>query len=601
MSTYGNYTTLSEMFIYATDKFADEIAYKYKVDEEWEPMLFKEVREEVENIYGGLKKFGLEPNDHIGIMADNSRHWAMIDYATLCSKGTLTTIYPSLTTKQAKWIILHSECKYLFCGTKKEADKILPVFDTLPRVKKVFVINDDEINHPDFLPFSNLLNRGKEYISQYPGEFKKDIKSVKPEDIATLIYTSGTTGVPKGVMLTHKNIVANILDSLQALDLSEKDSMLSFLPLSHSFERTGGHFCPFAEGSTVCYAENILKVAQNIVEVKPTVMMTVPRLLEKVYTKITSQIQKESKMKQKLFWWAIDIGEKVFKIENSGGKPGFWLKQKHNLAQKLVFSKIQEKVGGRLRYMVSGGAPLPEKVGLLLNSAGITVQEGYGLTETSPVLAANRLGSNKIGTVGPPLETVRTKVAPDGELLVKGPNVMKGYYKNKEETHKSIDDDGWFHTGDIVEIDEDGYIKITDRKKHIIVTAGGKNVAPQQMEGVLVTSKWIEQVVIVGDDRKYLGALVVPSFPNLEEWAEEEDLEWGTKEELIKHPEVKKLYDDTIKNSMEGFAQFERVRKYKLLTREFTIEDGELTPSLKIKRNVVLKKYSDIIDEMYNV
>jgi long-chain acyl-CoA synthetase len=377
--------------------------------------------------------------------------------------------------------------------------------------------------------------------------------------------------------------------------------MLSFLPLSHSFERTGGHFCPFAEGATVCYAENILKVAQNIVEVKPTVMMTVPRLLEKVYTKITSKIQKESRMKQKLFWWAIDIGEKVFKIENSGGKPGFWLKQKHNLAQKLVFSKIQEKVGGRLRYMVSGGAPLPEKVGLLLNSAGITVQEGYGLTETSPVLAANRLGSNKIGTVGPPLETVRTKVAPDGELLVKGPNVMKGYYKNKEETEKAIDEDGWFHTGDIVKIDEDGYIKITDRKKHIIVTAGGKNVAPQQMEGILVTSKWIEQVVIVGDDRKYLGALVVPSFPNLEEWAEEEGLDWDNKEELIKLPEVKRLYDDTIKNSMEGFAQFERVRKYKLLTREFTIEDGELTPSLKIKRNVVLKKYSDVIDEMYNV
>lgn len=600
MASFGDYTTLAELFLYATDKFADEIAYKYKVDEEWKSMTYREVRGEVEEIAGALKGFGFTPNDHIGIMAENSRHWAMIDYATLCSKGTLTTIYPSLTTKQAKWIILHSECKYLFCGTEKEAEKIVPVIDSLPRVKKVIVINDDKIDHPDFITFSELLESGKQYTKKYSGEFEKDVKSVKPEDIATLIYTSGTTGVPKGVMLTHKNIVSNVLDSLQALDISKEDSMLSFLPLSHSFERTGGHFCPFAEGATVCYAENILKVAQNITEVCPTMMMTVPRLLEKIYTKITSQIQEESFVKQKIFNWALEIGEDVFYKRNRGEKLGILLKQKYNLAHKLVFSKIQEKVGGRLRYMVSGGAPLPKKVALFLNSVGITVQEGYGLTETSPVLSANRLGANKIGTVGPPLETVRVKIANDGELLVKGPNVMKGYYKNKEETEKAIDKSGWFHTGDIAELDEDGYIKITDRKKHIIVTAGGKNVAPQQMEGNLVTSKWIEQVVIVGDDRKYLGALVVPSFPNLEEWAEKNGYDWNTRDELISLPEVKDIYDDVIKNSMEGFAQFERVRKYKLLTKEFTIEDGELTPSLKIKRNVVLKKYSDLIDEIYN-
>lgn len=601
MSSYGDYTTLAELFNYATNKFAKEVAYKYKVGDEWKSITYSQVREEVEDVFGGLKKYGLKPQDHVGVMAENSRHWAMVDYATLSARATLTTIYPSLTTKQAKWIILHSECKFLFVGTEKEAKKILPVFDSLPKVQKVFVINDDSINHPDFLPFSDLIEKGKQYISQYPTEFEKDIKSVKPEDIATLIYTSGTTGVPKGVMLTHKNIVANVLDSLQALNISTKDSMLSFLPLSHSFERTGGHFCPFAEGATVCYAENILKVAQNIVEVRPTMMMTVPRLLEKIYTKITSKLQKESKIKQNLFSWALDVGEKVFKLENSGQKVGFFLRQKHKMANKLVFSKIQEKVGGRLRYMVSGGAPLPEKVALFLNSAGVTVQEGYGLTETSPVLSANRLGANKIGTVGPPLETVRTRIASDGELLVKGPNVMKGYYKNEEETHKAIDDDGWFHTGDIAKIDEDGYIKITDRKKHIIVTAGGKNVAPQQMEGILVTSKWIEQVVIVGDDRKYLGALVVPSFPNLEEWAVEEGIDYDSKEDLINHPKVKAIYDNTIKDSMDGFAQFEKVRKYKLLTKEFTIEDGELTPSLKIKRNVVLKKYADKIDEMYSV
>ncbi|MCF7885959.1 MAG: long-chain fatty acid--CoA ligase [Candidatus Marinimicrobia bacterium] len=601
MSSYGDYTTLAELFIYATDKFADEVAYRYKVGDEWKSVTFNQVRKEVEEIAGGLKRFGFEPNDHVGIMAENSRHWAMIDYATLCSRGTLTTIYPSLTTKQAKWIILHSECKFLFCGTKHEAEKILPVFDSLPRVEKVFIINDDSVEHPDFIPFSDLVNEGKQYISQYSDEFKKDVKSVKPEDLATLIYTSGTTGVPKGVMLTHKNIVANVLDSLQALDISINDSMLSFLPLSHSFERTGGHFCPFAEGATVCYAENLLKVAENIVEVSPTVMMTVPRLLEKIYTKINSQLQKESRVKQNIFQWARKIGEQVFKAENSGEKIGFFLKQKYNLANKLVFSKIKEKVGGKLRYMVSGGAPLPRSVALFLNSIGITVQEGYGLTETAPVLSANRLGENKIGTVGPPLETVRIRIAPDGELLVKGPNVMKGYYKNKEETRKAIDEEGWFHTGDIAEIDEDGYIKITDRKKHIIVTAGGKNVAPQQLEGILVTSKWIEQVVIVGDDRKYLGALVVPAFPNLEEWAEENGYEWETKEDLISIPEVKAIYDEVIKNSMDSFAQFERVRKYKLLTNEFTIEDGELTPSLKIKRNVVLDKYSDLIDAMYNI
>ena len=356
---------------------------------------------------------------------------------------------------------------------------------------------------------------------------------------------------------------------------------------------------PTSQGTKIFYAENLLKVADNIREVKPTLMVSVPRLYEKIYGKILNNVSGNSFMKQKIFWWAVNVGKKCIRKEADAKKIGPILSMQRKNADKLVYGKIKEQVGGKLRYFVSGGAPLPKDIGEFFNAIGVTILEGYGLTETSPVISVNRLERNKVGTVGPALPGVQVDIAHDGEIIIKGKNIMKGYYKEEAATNELFDRDGWFHTGDIGEIDDDGYIKITDRKRNIIVTAGGKNVAPAPMENIFVASKWIEQAVIIGDKQKWLSALIVPAFSTLELWAKNEGIQWKSSEELIKLPAVKKIYDQVVLESMDGFAQFEKVRKYTLLSEEFSIEKGELTPSLKIKRNVVMKDYENIINELY--
>jgi long-chain acyl-CoA synthetase len=360
-----------------------------------------------------------------------------------------------------------------------------------------------------------------------------------------------------------------------------------------------GHYLATGSGARICYAENINTVAANMLEVRPTLMTAVPRFYEKVYAKVVDNISSSSKIRQKLFWWAIEVGKKVENKKIDNQNPGAMLSTRLKVAQKLVFSKLQEKVGGRLRFFVSGGAPLSKEIAEFFKAAGIYILEGYGLTETSPVIAINPLARCKVGTVGPKIPNIEVKIASDGEILTRGPHVMRGYFKDEAATREVLDPDGWFHTGDIGMIDNEGYITITDRKKNILVTSGGKNVAPQPMENVLVTSKWIEQIVVIGDKRKFVSALIVPAFMNLEEWAKNNNLNYTSREELITLPAVRDLYDRIIGESMEGFAQFEKVKKYILLPSEFTIESGELTPSLKVKRSVVEKRYADLIESMY--
>ncbi|MFP4546590.1 MAG: AMP-dependent synthetase/ligase [Fidelibacterota bacterium] len=594
-----NFNTITGMFKNAVDKYADKDIYGYKSNKKWVHISFNDAWNYVKNISNGLYSLGFEQGDHVGIIADNSIWWALFDYGTIFSRGILSTIYPTLTPKQMKWITMHSESKYLVCGTRKLADKVLSIIDHLHIVKKVIMLDNSDIDHPKFITLDELLKKGKEFEKENPTKFEDEYMKIKPDDVATLIYTSGTTGEPKGVMLTHKNICSNVVASVKALDLSERDSFLSFLPLSHSFERTAGHFLPTFYGAKIFYAENLLKVADNIREVKPTLMVSVPRLYEKIYGKILSSISNESFMKKKVFWWAVNVGKKCVRKAAKGKKIGPLLNMQRANADKLVYSKIKQQVGGKLRYFVSGGAPLPAEIGEFFNAIGVTILEGYGLTETSPVISVNRLERNKIGTVGPPIDGVEVDIAHDGEIIIRGDNIMKGYYKEEAATRELFDRDGWFHTGDIGEIDEDGYIKITDRKRNIIVTAGGKNVAPQPMENILVASKWIEQAIILGDKRKYISALIVPSLPTLEEWAKKQGLQWNSTAELLKLPEVKKIYDTVVLESLDGFAQFEKVRKYSLLPEEFSIEKGELTPSLKIKRNVIMKDYENEINEIY--
>jgi len=400
-------------------------------------------------------------------------------------------------------------------------------------------------------------------------------------------------------MLTHGNLISNIVGALQIVEANENDTFLSFLPLSHGFERMAGHFLATGSGACISYAESIDTVAENMLEVHPTLMVAVPRFYEKVYAKVIDSISTSSKISQKIFWWAINVGKKAVFLKSENRNTGAILDNQLKIAQKLVFSKLYEKIGGNLRFFVSGGAPLSKEIAQFFQAAGIPILEGYGLTETSPVISVNPLSKCKVGTVGPKLPNIEVKIAPDGEILTRGPHVMLGYYKDAAATCDVLDTDGWFHTGDIGMIDEDGYITITDRKKNILVTSGGKNVAPQPVENALVTSKWIEQIVVIGDRRKFVSALVVPAFVNLEDWAKENNLQFHSREELIALPAVKELYDRVIAESMEGFAQFEKIKKYVLLPSEFTIESGELTPSLKVKRSVVEKHYADLIESMY--
>ncbi len=594
------YNTIAEMFLVITEQYAQETAYLYKEKGMWKNSSFGEVNQTVQLMSGGLRQMGLKKHDHIAIMAPNSRWWAMTDYASACSGTVLTTIYPTLTAKQANWIIQHSESKVVFCGDKKQGQKVLSIIEDLHKVEKVVTFDNSTFDHPKFLTLDDFINNGKTRIKNYPDEFKDIANSIKKDDLLTLIYTSGTTGEPKGVMLTHFNLCANIEGTLDFISISKDDTLLSFLPLSHTFERMAGHLLPFSVGAKIAYAESILKVSENMLDIKPTLMVSVPRLYEKIYSKIMDKVSKSSFAKRAIFNWAIKQGKKSNLRKLKGKKPGPVLKNNLKLAQKLVFSALQEKFGGKIRFFVSGGAPLSKEINEFFNAAGLVILEGYGLTETSPVVTVNLLEKNKLGTIGKALPNVEVKIEKDGEIIMSGPNRMVGYYKDEVATKECIEENGWFHTGDIGVMDEDGYITITDRKKNIIVTAGGKNVAPAPMENVLVSSKWVDQILIIGDRQKYLAALVVPAFPNLEEWAEEKGIVWKEKKELLKNAEVKKLYDKIIFESMEGFAQFEKVKKYILLPQEFSIESGELTPSLKVKRSVVVTRYKKLIDDLYN-
>lgn len=597
--SYKAFQTITEMFLNNSEKFSQKPCFGYKEGGIWKELTFSQVRVTVEKIAGGLKWLGINSGDRVGIISQNSHLWALADFGTMCTRGVLTTIYPILTAKQTKWIIQHSESRFLFCGDKEQTVKVLSILDEIKHVEMVIVLDDTKIDHPKVMMLKNLMESGFSYNNSHPGEFEKDARSFKKDDLLTLIYTSGTTGEPKGVMLTHGNLASNIVGVLQVIEISENDVFLSFLPLSHGFERMAGYFLATWVGAKICFAENIDKVADNMTEVHPTLMIAVPRFYEKVYAKVIDSISASSAIKQNLFWWSIKLGKKANSIKNKQEKIGALLSLRLKTAEYLVFSKLKERLGSRLRFFASGGAPLSKEIAEFFNAVGVIIIEGYGLTETSPIISVNLLEKNKIGTVGLPLPNVEVKIASDGEILTRGPHVMMGYFKDDAATREVIDEDGWFHTGDIGTLDEEGYLSITDRKKNILVTSGGKNVAPQPMENALVTSKWIGEVVVIGDKRKFISALVVPAFSNLEEWAKENHLVYKDKMELIRLPEVKELYDRVISESMEGFAQFEKVKKYIILPNEFTIESGELTPSLKVKRNVVEKRYADLIDGLY--
>jgi long-chain acyl-CoA synthetase len=594
-----NFQTIPEMFFQSVDGKPDHYAYYEKVDGEWKGLTYQQVGELVNRLAAGLASLGVKKDDKVAILSANNPRWAISDYAITGLGAITVSIYPTLIPSQIKYIIDDSDSLYVITENQEQADKVLSFINDSPGLKGIIAM--DETHDPDrhIHGFNEILTAGDQYINANNFSLREASKAVQPDDLLTLIYTSGTTGNPKGVMLTHKNLCSNIISGRKAIDISAEDVFLSFLPLSHSFERMVGHFTAFSANSTVYYAESIDTVADNMGEVRPTVMTSVPRLYEKMYARVLEKVSNDPPLRQKIFWWAIGVGRQAAKYFQRSQKPTGWLGVKLGLADKLVFSKIKQRVGGRLRFFVSGGAPLSKEIGEFFAAAGIAILEGYGLTETSPVITVNRQSFFKFGTVGPPVDGVEVKIAEDGEILCRGDNVMKGYYKSPEATAEVLEEDGWFHTGDIGEFDEDGYLRITDRKKNLLVTSGGKNVAPSPMENVLVTSKFIEQCLVIGDKRKFISALIVPAFETLKEWAQAQGIAIDDIKALLENPQVKELYDGVVEEAMQNFSQYERVKKYLLVPDEWTIESGELTPTLKVKRKVVEANYAAEIEAMY--
>jgi len=595
----NQFSTIPEMFLSVCNKFGNREVYSYKEEGEWKSLTFQQVRDMVETIAFGLTSIGVERGDRVAILSYNTPQWAMSDYAITSLGAVTVTVYHTLISPQIQYILDDSESKVIFVEDMNQAQKVFTFLDKSKFIKNIIIMNNERADQDSVLTFDALIQKGEKEKESKPYDFEERVATVKSDDLLTLVYTSGTTGNPKGVMLSHDNLVSNVKGVLKLIPIDENDIFLSFLPLSHVFERMAGHYTGFSVGGSTYYAESMESVSENFGEARPTIMCSVPRLYEKMYSRVLDKVANDPPLRQKIFWWAVGVGQKAVKYRQKNQPLPGGLKFKFSIADKLVFSKLKARLGGRLRFFVSGAAPLSQEIGEFFAAADIIILEGYGLTETSPVMTANCLESFKFGTVGMPLPEVEVKIADDGEILNRGPNTMMGYFKNKKATDEVIDDDGWFYTGDIGEFDEEGFLKITDRKKNLIVTSGGKNVAPAPLENSLQASKYVEQCLVIGDRRKFISALVVPSFEALEEWSNKEGIDYQNRDELIFNSEIITLYENEVSKAMEDFAQFETVKKIALLPQEWTIEAEELTPTFKVKRRVVEEKYKDKIDSLY--
>jgi long-chain acyl-CoA synthetase len=591
--------TLCDLFYRSVDTYRKPEHLKYKQGGAWHAVSSDEFRRAVEELSLGLRALGVERGERVALLSENRPEWAYADMATLTAGAVDVPIYPTLTASQVLYILKDSEAKLALVSTPAQAAKVVEVKAQAPALRHVIGMEAGATFPPGVTTLEEVRAKGRAERAARPNAVRESAAQVKPDDLATIIYTSGTTGDPKGVMLAHSNIVFNVKASTAAFaGLNQDDVALSFLPLCHIFERMA-EYLMLHHGVTIAYAEGVDQVVANLAEVRPTLMCSVPRFYEKVHVRVREKVAKDPPARQRLFAWALKVGGEYFQHRVNKTSPGPALRLKHALADALVFKKIRARVGGRMRLFVSGGAPLAKEVAEFFGSAGLLILEGYGLSETSPVIAVNLPDAMRPGTVGRPIPGVEVKIAPDGEILTRGPHVMKGYFRKPEATAEAIDPEGWFHTGDIGHLDPDGFLVITDRKKDLIVTSGGKKVAPQPIENRLKTNPLIAEVVIVGNRRNFPAALVVPNFEALEAWARQQGLAFSNRDELLGKPEVMARYEGIIDEMTPDLAQFEKIKKIALVPREFTLEAGELTPTLKVRRRVVEDKYKDVIDRLY--
>lgn len=590
--------TLTQLFFQATERYDKPDALQVKIGDRYEPISHRSLLERVRHVSYALEQIGANAGDRVAILSENRPEWAIADFACLTTGVTDVAIYPTLPDTQVEYILKDSGATVIFVSTSEQASKIASIRTRLPAL--TFVISFDSVA-PELADctISEFERRGAEREpADAATRHRERALAVRPDDIATFLYTSGTTGEPKGVMLTHDNIYSNVAASREMIPFVGDDIALSFLPLSHILERMAGYYLMFATGTSIAYAESTAAVAGNMVEVRPTLMVSVPRLYEKMYARVVEAGMSGGAVKKRIFIWARAVGERWADVKLAGDTPRGILALQYSLADRLVFSKLKVRTGGRLRYMVSGGAPLAPEINKFFFAAGLTILEGYGLTETSPVIAVNTPSAFRIGTVGMALPGVSITVASDGEILVKGPNIMAGYFNKPTLTKETIDDDGWLHTGDIGVL-KDGFLTITDRKKDLLVTAGGKNIAPQPIEAMMKRSKFVGEAVLIGDRRKFPMALIVPEFDQLEKWARYKGLAFADHASLIALPAVHSKMEREIFSQLADLAGFETPKKIALLPHEFSVDRGELTPTLKVKRRVVDDHYKTLIDAVY--
>jgi len=588
--------TLCDIFLSASASGKPDLLIS-KVGDSWTPIPAKDFGYTVRALSLGLNSLGVQPGDRVAIMSENRPEWAMADYAILCAGAWTVPIYPTLPAPQIVPLLKDSGAKAIFVSNLEQLGKVLQIKAQVPALDHVIVSEGNPPSEPGYTTFSALVDKGRPSLEMNPGVFEQRAARVKPEDVATIIYTSGTTGDSKGAMLTHRNLVSNIASSLEVMPITGDATGLSFLPLSHVFERTLDYAYLY-RGASIAYAESVEKLKDNFVEVAPHCFALVPRVYEKVYGRIRDRVEAGSGLKRKLFHWAVRVGKERLAYEERGEEVPAGLARKAKLADKLVFSKIRKVLGSRFRFAFSGAAPLSRELAEFFLGAGVTIYEGYGLTETSPVIAVNGPGRWRLGTVGRPIPGVEVRIAPDGEILTRGPHVMKGYYNKPEATAEAIDGEGWFHTGDIGHLDDGGYLVITDRKKDLIVLAGGKKAAPQPIENELKKSPFIELPIVLGDRHKFLAAVIVPNFERLRDHVA--SLNWKVDwERLDADPEIRRLFQQEIDAYNADKAHHEQIRAFALLSTDLTIADGSITPTLKVKRRVLESRYRELIESMY--
>ncbi len=583
---------IAQRFFENVQRLGEKPALLSKIEGKYTPLSYRELGNIVRQIALTMDAWGIKKGDRCAIISDNRREWIMADMANQAMGAVTVPIYPTLSTVQIDELLKHSEPRVIYVGTEVLYAKLR---DCSYRAEH-YVTFDEGISGENTHSLSEVINQGAQLDVQ---RFEALLASVQPEDLACINYTSGTTGIPKGVMLTNRNFVRDVDNSVQNIRIVEEDIFLSFLPLSHVLERMGGYYVPMLIGATIGFAESVEKVLDNMAEVRPTILISVPRLFEKIYATVMGSIQSGSALKRKIFFWALRAGRERMNAEIYGTPLSWWAKRKIRLADKLVFSKLQQRTGGRLQRFVSGGAPLSKEIAEFLFSAGLRVYEGYGLTETSPVVTVNGPGMVRLGSVGKAVPETEFKIAEDNEILVRGPQVMLGYYKNEAATREVIDAEGFLHTGDIGHFDEDGFLYLTDRKKNILITAGGKNVAPQPIEDAIKLSPYIAEVVLIGDRRNFISALITLDKVTMKKWADSNQIPFEPYAEFVKQPAVIGLIESEIERLTPHLSRFERVKKFTILPEDFSVDTGELTPSLKVKRKVVLEKFADLIDAMY--